>query len=195
MLAAAIPATSRKIAPKPSQYAAPPASVAATTLPLWLKASLRPVRRGIAARPTRPKVRAAIAGGKIVAAAPMAACAATTTGRVGTRSSRRQLDPTTTAAIPTASRFPRILSISAPAGVWARTVPIWEAARAIPTRPGSQCWWTRKNVPQERPHAVSHVRQEEIQPVECPQARRRWLPLPGVKDVFLIVAHMRPFLR
>ena len=81
---------------------------------------------------------AATAGGNIAAAAPIAVCAATTTGSVGMKYSSTHPAATTAAATAIVARFYRMRSINAPAGVWASTVPICDAASAIPTRPASQ---------------------------------------------------------
>jgi len=100
---------------------------------------LRPVRFARQAWPTIPSVSAAIAGGKIEAAAPMSACEATTTGKLGSRIIARQPAATAPAAIATAARFQRIRSISAPANDCVAIVPTSIAAIATPTFDGSQC--------------------------------------------------------
>ena len=73
------------------------------------------------------------------------------TGKVGITIIRTQPSATSPAAITTASRFRRTRSMSAPAGVWARTVPTSIAAIAIPTRDGSQCCFERDRSPGTAP--------------------------------------------
>src|SRR5262249_19006871 len=60
-------------------------------------------------------------------------------------------EATSPAASATATRFHRIRSIMAPAGVCASIEPSWAIARAIPTRPVSQRWFSRRKAPRYGP--------------------------------------------
>ena len=116
-----------------------PASSAAATLPAWLNASLRPIRRGSRPWPTSPRLIAETAGAKIADDAPMTACAAMITGSVGHHAIATTPSATASAASATAARLAWIRSISPPAGVCAATVANPWTDIAIPIRPASQC--------------------------------------------------------
>ncbi len=96
-----------------------PAMAAATALPAWLNASLRPVRRAKARGPTMPSVTAAIAGAKIAPAAAAIACVAATSSKRWTSGKAIQERVTRMAAVTINARLAVERSISAPAGVWA----------------------------------------------------------------------------
>ena len=132
------------------------------------------------ARPTSPSVIAATAGGKIAAAAPIAVCAATTTSIVGhqveqhaaSRNHRRR--DRDRQPLP-----PDTVDQGAERGLGQHR-PDLRCRQRDPDSPRIPVVMLAEKSPQERPHAVAHVGQKEIQAVERPQACRRRLPFLGI---------------
>ena len=109
-----------------------PAEAADTAFPAWLKPSFRPMRRENILGPTRPKVIAARAGGKIAPAMPATDCVAATMAKPEMNGRVRQLAVTARAPAMTMARLCRDLSMSAPAGVWASSPTMPEMVMISP---------------------------------------------------------------
>ena len=143
---------------------------AAATLPAWLNASLRPIRRGSRPWPTSPRLIAETAGAKIADDAPMTACAAMITGSVGHHAiaTHPQRDRQRGQRDGRAARRGSGRSAPPPASArrrW-RTPGPTSRSRSGP-RPSAR---GRQEDGQERAQAVADVGHEDVQGVERDQA-------------------------
>ena len=125
-------AVSQNTAASPTYVPTAPITAAATPLPTAANRAFRPTRSPNPARPTSPRLTAAIAGPSMQLANPCSTSAPSTAARPGHAASNTALNATATHAAPAAARLFRSASTAAPPGTWLNIAASVPRLSAVP---------------------------------------------------------------